>query len=707
MEGKPLDRWKVPAFPVLDADGSSESDISSNLKLALDNLAPLEDKKERSHRETVLGNIQFLIKKWVKETALANGIPESEAKEAGGQILVSGSYLLGVCRSGSDIDAICVVPEVVKREDFFGPLYETLKAHPEVTELVPISGAAVPIMGFEFGGVPIDLLFARLPVNKVPADLNILDDAILTGVDEATEKSLNGPRVTNMLTQIVPNYETFKTVLRAVRTWAKYRGIYANKMGYLGGVNFAIMVAFACQLYPNVAPPTLLEKFFLLISEWQWPTPLMLNKSYENPSLNRPQWSADNYQDKNHKMPIITPAYPVMNSALAVSDSSLDIMMGEFKRAQEMVSKILKKAKKIYKAKAKQAKREAKRKKGKKVKALSKEKEAEEKALVETTIDQLWEPLFAPSEFFSMYSKFLVIDITATNEEDYNAWSGYVESRLRKLVEALEYANFNAIHLHPKGFKHAYKEANDEDSESEDEEEEEEEKEKEEGDDGNKGDEESKTEEEENADADKYHLCYFIGLEVPPQLFGREIDLVNSKDYWERVVRTKYRDYKPTMSLSIHALDWRQLPDWVFQDESEKRRNLFFIKERLLRQKQKREEEAKALAAKAAEGGPLGENMETPSTTEDGMKTDGTDGEGLAQSSEVSGMEESKVSSHDGTRGSDLLNLKPQHVSEALSLLKARIYGRLPVATLKSKRGLVNSIDFRNEPPKRLKIKHL
>ena len=68
-----------------------------------------------------------------------------------------------------------------------------------------------------------------------------LDDQILKGVDEATEKSLNGPRVTTMLTQLVPNYETFKTTLRCVRTWAKRRGIYSNKMGYLGGVNFAIL----------------------------------------------------------------------------------------------------------------------------------------------------------------------------------------------------------------------------------------------------------------------------------------------------------------------------------------------------------------------------------------------------------------------------------------------------------------------------------
>ncbi|CAN0469050.1 unnamed protein product, partial [Hapterophycus canaliculatus] len=46
----------------------------------------------------------------------------------------------------------------------------------------------------------------------------------------------------------VPNYDSFLPVVRCVRKWAKSRGLYSNKMGYLGGVNFNIMVAFACQV---------------------------------------------------------------------------------------------------------------------------------------------------------------------------------------------------------------------------------------------------------------------------------------------------------------------------------------------------------------------------------------------------------------------------------------------------------------------------
>jgi poly(A) polymerase len=55
--------------------------------------------------------------------------------------------------------------------------------------------------------------------------------------------SLNGPRVTELLVHLVPKYPTFVLILRALRYWAKKRGIYSNKLGFLGGVNFAILAA--------------------------------------------------------------------------------------------------------------------------------------------------------------------------------------------------------------------------------------------------------------------------------------------------------------------------------------------------------------------------------------------------------------------------------------------------------------------------------
>ena len=46
------------------------------------------------------------------------------------------------------------------------------------------------------------------------------------------------------------------------------RGIYSNSLGFLGGVSWAMLVARVCQLYPNAAPSTLVQKFFMVYTNW-------------------------------------------------------------------------------------------------------------------------------------------------------------------------------------------------------------------------------------------------------------------------------------------------------------------------------------------------------------------------------------------------------------------------------------------------------
>lgn len=66
-------------------------------------------------------------------------------------------------------------------------------------------------------------------------------------------------------------------------------GIYSNVLGYLGGVSWAMLVARTCQLYPNAVAATIVHKFFLVFSQWQWPHPVLL-KQPTNPNLNFPVW---------------------------------------------------------------------------------------------------------------------------------------------------------------------------------------------------------------------------------------------------------------------------------------------------------------------------------------------------------------------------------------------------------------------------------
>jgi len=106
--------------------------------------------------------------------------------------------------------------------------------------------------------------------------------------------------------------------------------------GFLGGINWALLVALICQLFPNAVPNMLVSRFFRVYTKWRWPNPVMLC-GIEEGSLGLQVWDPRRYpKDRSHLMPIITPAYPCMNSSYNVSSSTLRIIMKEFHRGNEI-----------------------------------------------------------------------------------------------------------------------------------------------------------------------------------------------------------------------------------------------------------------------------------------------------------------------------------------------------------------------------------
>lgn len=410
-----------PAFPVVDASppNALESSFDDSLQGFIADNIPMESKEGIERRERVLKGMETLSRDWIKSVCLKRGLQKDVVASAGGQLFTSGSYRLAVHEPGADIDTILVAPNACTRQDFFGTmpvdesqpehlknlrdpssLAERIRSHPDVTNFVPVEEAAVPILTFDWEGINIDLLFARLNTASVPGDFDINNDAVLDGVDSATEKSLNGPRVTNLIAALVSGtekrYQTFLTVVRCVRKWAKARGLYSNKMGYWGGVNINIAVALCVQLYPNTSPASLLRKFFLVFKTWRWPNPVMLTKP-NDAGYGLQVWSPQAHNARQ-VAPIITPAYPAMNSTLSVSRQTLQIMHEEFCRGHEILDQ------------------------------LWKQHQADD------ALELKWEELFRPSDFFIAYPHYLSLCIVGPTQADAQAWVGFVESRLRKLV---------------------------------------------------------------------------------------------------------------------------------------------------------------------------------------------------------------------------------------------------------------------------------
>ena len=365
----------------------------------------------------------------MRRVGVATG--EGDAAAHGGvgaAIFTFGSYRLGVHGPGADIDTLCVGPAYVSREDhFFGDaphcFQRMLADLADVADLTAVVDSFVPVIKMKMGGISIDLLYARLAAGAVPGDLDVAANATLRGVDDQSVRSLNGCRVTDTILAAVPDAAPFRAALRFVKLWADRRGVYSNVVGFLGGVNWAILVACVANLYPRACAATLVVKFFTVLRLWPWPTPVTLRPIGHDP-LGLPVWDPrTNPRDRAHLMPIITPAYPAANSSYNVSESTLAVMREEFARGEAVCAR--------WAAAG-----------GKPPPPVPPPAGGAEAAASPAGPPpaSVWADLLTPVDFFGGYRHYLAIEVGASTEEDFRAWDGWVHSRLRQLVLRVERA---------------------------------------------------------------------------------------------------------------------------------------------------------------------------------------------------------------------------------------------------------------------------
>mmetsp|Transcript_113006 Transcript_113006/g.225017 ORF Transcript_113006/g.225017 Transcript_113006/m.225017 type:complete len:561 (+) Transcript_113006:127-1809(+) len=394
-----------------------DSAVSERMMEELDDEYPNETVEGMTHRESVLRELERIVMEWMAETGTKSGMPEEEAKRCNVKILTLGSYRLGVVHPGSDIDTLCIGQPHISRDAFFTTLVEKLRQHESVNDCVPVPDAYTPVIKFKMKDVCIDLLFAKL-VRPLEDGQNpeeaVKHEEVLQNMDEKSVRCMNGFRVADQILQLVPNLVAFRQTLRFVKFWAKRRGIYSNVLGFFGGITWALLVARVCQLYPNYAPSQLVSRFFRLYDQWNWSKPVMLCDIVDPASM--PGMSAfkvwnpkSNVADRQHLMPVITPAFPAMNSTHNVTESTKRILLGEFRRGNEVV-------KNIEVAKAG------------------------------------WSEVHEPFPYFKQFRHFLWLEILAKTEEVYQRFNGWVGSKLRILTKQLEAISGMIIHPNPEQY---------------------------------------------------------------------------------------------------------------------------------------------------------------------------------------------------------------------------------------------------------------
>ncbi|KAK5988759.1 Poly(A) polymerase pla1 [Cladobotryum mycophilum] len=394
----------------------AENRASDSLIEELKRQKTFESPSDTEKRYKVLDSLQKICDEFVRKVATKKE-PKNDMliKNARGKVFTYGSFRLGVFGPGSDIDTLVVAPKYVTREDYFEyfpTLLVEMAPKGAITELSAVTDAFVPIIKFEYSGISIDLIFSRIIQKQIAPDFeNLKDSGLLRGLDEAELRSLNGTRVTDEILSLVPEKSTFKLALRAIKLWAQRRAVYANIMGFPGGVAWAMLVARVCQLYPKAAPSVIVNKFFLVIGQWRWPQPVLL-KPIDSGPLPVRVWNPKVYKgDSFHLMPVITPAYPSMCATFNITRSSMTVIQRELQRGLEISERIM-------------------------------------------LGNRPWSDLYVKHTFFTAGYKYYISVITASKtKEAHLVWSGYVESKVRMLVQKLEqHPSIALAHAFNKGY---------------------------------------------------------------------------------------------------------------------------------------------------------------------------------------------------------------------------------------------------------------
>jgi poly(A) polymerase Pap1 len=511
-----------------ELDEGESSSCAKELMHCVDLLVP-SSADDRLRKIRVIRILARIVNRWVR--AITHRRTEGRVVYETATILVGGSWRLGVDSAKSDLDIVCLVPDLVRSEDFFRSLPRQLERWQGVSELVVISAATVPRMTFRHHGVLVDLLLCRFSnATKLPdptkesggekrlewehqhpwpaLEKTVACTSFLKGLDVPSAMSVNGPRAVLQIMQLLPSESknAYKKALRAVRVWAQRRLLYCNKVGFLGGINWAILMAWVCQRYPKeTCPVRLFLRLLGIFALWQWPKPVLLcplTRGHEV-GMEFTQWDpAMNVRDQHHIMPIITPGYPAINSSVNVCASTLRVMQREFMRGDSIVKQLHKREREWCQARTEER---IARNRGKSISvggvgqgSDSRDENSEGGAggagdveveqveegnveagehAAENGVGDSWEQeniwkhgwlqLFEPTPFFEQYQYYLAVDVSirkrpAQREKkaggsagdsasdsagdsagdsvhDLDRYTGYLSSRLRKLITALEF----------------------------------------------------------------------------------------------------------------------------------------------------------------------------------------------------------------------------------------------------------------------------
>lgn len=278
--------------------------------------------------------------KLLRETILESSAPtvstETGRSSTPPVLVPVGSYGLGVWTSASDIDCLCIGP--FSSSTFFSLATQRLRkaADKGVKVMRRVKAHTGTMLELEVNGVKIDLQYAPAGAiaAKWPDCLRLPASDPAWSLSAQTLNKLKPIRDLDYVRLSVPDIVKFRLAHRLVKTWAKRRGIYALKYGYLGGIPITVLLARIHKLLAHesaiVSLSDLLATFFNHYAGFNWRSDVVFDPFFHKQL---------NYRRTDREaLAILGYAPPALNTCLAASVPTVRTIAEEFQRADKMLS---------------------------------------------------------------------------------------------------------------------------------------------------------------------------------------------------------------------------------------------------------------------------------------------------------------------------------------------------------------------------------